>query len=51
VNHASNNVFPSAALSVDQDRDIGGSYFCQALAQSTHGFGAPEYNRLGRHLA
>ncbi len=51
VDHARDNVFAGAALSLDEHRDVGAGYLSQPFAQGPHGFGAPEDDRLGRHLA
>ena len=51
MDHARDNVFAGAALSLDKHRDIGAGYFGQPLAKSPHGVGAPKHDRVGRHLA
>ena len=47
VNHARNDVFAGAALSVDQHGDVGARDFCQPFAKSPHGFGAPKTTDSG----
>ena len=51
VDHAGDDVFAGATLSLDQHGDVGAGDLGQPLPQSPHGLGAAEYDGIGGHLA